>query len=66
MSQKKENILHYIYYATKAIILAQANNTISEKEMFALVYAFDKFRSYLVDIKVIVYNDHATITYMSN
>ena len=30
----------------------------------AIVYAFDKFRSYLVGQKVIVYSDHAAIKYL--
>ena len=34
--------------------------------MLALVYAFEKFRSYLVGTKVVVYTDHATIRYLLN
>ena len=30
----------------------------------AVVYAFEKFRSYLVGAKVIVYTDHAAIRYL--
>jgi hypothetical protein len=30
-----------------------------EKELLAVVFAIDKFRSYLVGAKVIVYMDHA-------
>jgi hypothetical protein len=30
----------------------------------AIVFAIDKFRSYLVGAKVIVYNDHATLKYL--
>jgi hypothetical protein len=29
-----------------------------------MVFAIDKFRSYLVGAKVIVYTDHATLTYL--
>ena len=32
--------------------------------MLAIIYALEKFRSYLVGSKVIVYTDHATIKYM--
>ena len=32
--------------------------------MLAIVYAFDKFRSYLVGQKVIVYSNHATLKYL--
>ena len=36
----------------------------TEKELFAVVFAFDKFRSYLVGTKVIVYTDHSAIKYL--
>ena len=39
------------------------NSTI-EKELLAVVFAIDKFRSYLVGAKVIDYTDHATLKYL--
>ncbi|XP_075091695.1 uncharacterized protein LOC142171883 [Nicotiana tabacum] len=33
-------------------------------EFFAVVFAFDKFRYYLVGIKVIVHTDHSTLKYL--
>lgn len=35
-----------------------------EKELLAIVYAFDKFRSYLLGSHTIVYTDHAAIRYL--
>ncbi|XP_075091762.1 uncharacterized protein LOC142171936 [Nicotiana tabacum] len=35
-----------------------------EKEFFAVVFAFDKFGSYLVESKVIVHTDHSVLKYM--
>ena len=35
-----------------------------KKELLAVVFAIDKFRSYLVGAKVIVYTDHATLKYL--
>jgi hypothetical protein len=35
-----------------------------EKELLAVVFAIEKFRTYLVDAKVIVYTDHATLKYL--
>jgi hypothetical protein len=35
-----------------------------EKELLAVVFAFEKFRSYIVNSKVIVYTDHTTIKYL--
>ncbi|PIN09081.1 DNA-directed DNA polymerase [Handroanthus impetiginosus] len=42
----------------------QLNYTTTEKELLAVVFAFDKFRSYLVGTKVVVYTDHAAIRYL--
>ncbi|XP_049350309.1 uncharacterized protein LOC125814904 [Solanum verrucosum] len=64
--QRKEKIFHSIYYASKTLDVAQSNYTVTEKEMLALVFAFDKFRSYLVGTKVIVYTDHGAIRYLFN
>ncbi|GJS24692.1 reverse transcriptase domain-containing protein [Tanacetum coccineum] len=36
----------------------------TEKELLAVVFAFDKFRSYLVLLKTVVFTDHAVIKYL--
>nr|GEU91190.1 pre-mRNA-splicing factor SYF1 [Tanacetum cinerariifolium] len=38
--------------------------TVKEKEMLAVVYAFEKFRSYLIMNKSIVYTDHSALKYL--
>nr|GFA18966.1 reverse transcriptase domain-containing protein [Tanacetum cinerariifolium] len=43
---------------------AEANYTTTEKEMLAVVYAFKKFRSYLIMNKSIVYIDHSALKYL--
>ncbi|XP_073017791.1 uncharacterized protein [Primulina eburnea] len=48
-------------------LLCKSNHgccTTTEKEMLAVVFAFDKFRPYLVGTKVIVFTDHAAIRYL--
>jgi hypothetical protein len=35
-----------------------------ENEFLAVVFAFEKFRSYIVNSKVIIYTDHAAIKYL--
>ncbi|GKB79823.1 reverse transcriptase domain-containing protein [Tanacetum coccineum] len=45
---------------------AQIHYTTTEKEMLAVVYAFEKFRPYLVLSKSIVYTDHSTLKYLIN
>src|SRR6185369_16836891 len=56
---------HYaISYASKTLIGPQLNYATTEKELLAVVFAMDKFRSYLVGAKVIVYTDHAALKYL--
>nr|GEW33218.1 reverse transcriptase domain-containing protein [Tanacetum cinerariifolium] len=43
---------------------AQAHYTTTEKELLAVVYAFVKFRPYLVLSKIIVYTDHSELKYL--
>nr|GFA38217.1 reverse transcriptase domain-containing protein [Tanacetum cinerariifolium] len=43
---------------------AQTQYTTTEKELLAVVYAFEKFRAYLVLSKSIVYTDHSAIKYL--
>ncbi|GJS38015.1 reverse transcriptase domain-containing protein [Tanacetum coccineum] len=42
----------------------QAHYTTTEKELLAVVYAFEKFRPYLVLSKSIVYTDHSALKYL--
>ncbi|GJU32687.1 reverse transcriptase domain-containing protein [Tanacetum coccineum] len=53
-----------INYASKTINEAQENYTTTEKELLALVFAFDKFRQYLVLYKTIVFTNHSTLRYL--
>ncbi|KAL4282496.1 hypothetical protein GQ457_16G018920 [Hibiscus cannabinus] len=51
LGQKKGKIFHPIYYASKTLNDAQVNYTTTEKEMLVVIFAFDKFRSYLIGTK---------------
>ncbi|KAL4303540.1 hypothetical protein GQ457_10G011170 [Hibiscus cannabinus] len=64
LGQREGKIFHPIYYARKTLNDAQVNYTTTEKEMLAVIFAFDKFRSYLVGTKVIVHIDHSVIKYL--
>ncbi|GKB16402.1 reverse transcriptase domain-containing protein [Tanacetum coccineum] len=44
--------------------MAKSHYTTTEKEMLAVVYAFEKFRSYLILNKSIVYTDHSALKYL--
>ena len=64
LGQRKDKKLHAIYYASKTLDDAQLNYTTTEKELLAVVYACEKFGTYLVGAKVIVYTDHAAVRYL--
>jgi hypothetical protein len=53
-----------IMQASKTLTGPQLNYATTEKELLAVVFAIEKFRTYLVDAKVIVYTDHATLKYL--
>ena len=58
------NTIHAIAYASKTLTGAQLNYASTEKELLVVVFAIDKFRSYLVGAKVIVYTDHPALKYL--
>jgi hypothetical protein len=64
LGQRKEGRVHFVYYASKTLNEAQLNYATTEKELLAVVFAFEKFRSYIVNSKVIVYTDHVAIKYL--
>jgi hypothetical protein len=55
LGQRKEGRVHAVYYASKTLNEAQLNYATTEKELLAVVFAFEKFRSYIVNSKVIKY-----------
>jgi hypothetical protein len=61
LGQRVGKLPHVIYYANKTLMDAQVNYTTTEKELLAVVFALDKFRSYLLGSKVIIYFDHAAL-----
>ncbi|GJX70182.1 reverse transcriptase domain-containing protein [Tanacetum coccineum] len=64
LGQRKTKHLQPIHNASKTMTDAQAHYTITEKELLAVVYAFEKFRPYLVLSKTIVYTDHSALKYL--
>nr|GEX95764.1 reverse transcriptase domain-containing protein [Tanacetum cinerariifolium] len=49
----------------KTMTKAESNYTTTEKEMLTVVYVFEKFWSYLIMNKSIVYTDHSALKYLS-
>ncbi|GKG38366.1 reverse transcriptase domain-containing protein, partial [Tanacetum coccineum] len=64
LEQRKTKHFQPIHYASKTMTEAQIHYTTMEKEMLAVVYAFEKFRPYLVLSKSIVYTDHSALKYL--
>nr|GEY88698.1 reverse transcriptase domain-containing protein [Tanacetum cinerariifolium] len=64
LGQRHEKHFWPIHYASKTLTDAESNYTTTEKEMLAVVYAFEKFRSYLIMNKCIVHTDHSAVKYL--
>jgi hypothetical protein len=64
LGQTKDKKHHAIPYASKTLIGPQLNYATTEKELLAIVFAIEKFRSYLVGAKIIFYSDHAALKYL--
>ena len=64
LGQKREKIFQVIYYASRTLNDAQLNYATTKKELLAIVFAFDKFRPYLIGNKVVVHTDHSAIKYL--
>lgn len=62
--QRRDKIRHDIYYAIRTSTDARLKYATTEKELLAVVFVFDKFRSYLIMSTMIVYMDHEAVTYM--
>nr|GEW71149.1 hypothetical protein [Tanacetum cinerariifolium] len=64
LGKRQEKHFRPIYYASETMTEAESNYTTTEKEMLAVVYAFEKFQSYLIMNKSIVYTDHFALKYL--
>ena len=64
LGQRVEGKLYVVYYASKTLNEAQRNYTTTEKEFLAVVYALDKFRSYLIGSDIVIFTDHSALKYL--
>ncbi|XP_075473858.1 uncharacterized protein LOC142504902 [Primulina tabacum] len=51
LGQRREKMFREIYYSSRTMDAAQQNYTTTEKEMLAIVFAFDIFKPYLIGTK---------------
>jgi hypothetical protein len=64
LGQSNDKKQYAISYASKTLTGPQLNYGTTENELLAMVFAIEKFMSYLVGAKVIVYIGHATLKYL--
>jgi hypothetical protein len=64
LGQSKDKKHYAISYTSKMVTRPQLNYAMTEKELLATVFAIEKFRSYSVGAKVIVYIGHAAFKYL--
>ncbi|GJS83158.1 reverse transcriptase domain-containing protein [Tanacetum coccineum] len=64
LGQRHEKKFKPIHYDSKTMTEAESRYTTTKKEMLAVVYAFEKFWSYLILNKSIVYTDHSALKYL--
>ena len=64
LGQRIEGKPYVVYYASKTLNEAQRNYTTTEKELLMVVYALDKFRSYLTGSDIVIFTYHSALKYL--
>ena len=64
LGQREEGKPYVVYYASKTLNEAQRNYTTTDKELLAMVYAFEKFRAYLVGSDIVIFTNHSALKYL--
>ena len=57
--------VHMLFTTLQGLLITLKETTLLQKKSyFAVVFALEKFRSYLLGTKVIIYSDHAALKYL--
>ncbi|XP_068323135.1 uncharacterized protein [Pyrus communis] len=64
LGQRVNKVPHAIYYASQTLNDAHLNYSTTKKKLLVVVFALEKFKSYLIRTKVIIFSDHATLKYL--
>ncbi|KAI4313331.1 hypothetical protein L6164_026317 [Bauhinia variegata] len=64
LAQRIGKLPHVIYYGSRTLNDAQANYTTIEKELLAIDFALDEFRSYLLCSMVVVFTGYAALKFL--
>lgn len=66
LGQEEDKKPYDIYHIRKNLTSVELNYVVTENEVLAIIYAINKFRHYITDYQVFVYNDHSAIQYLAN
>ncbi|GFS75865.1 retrovirus-related Pol polyprotein from transposon gypsy [Trichonephila clavipes] len=55
-----------VVFASRTLRAAERNYTVTERECLALVWALNKFKTYLSSLPIKVITDHAALTHLTN
>ena len=64
LGKRHDKKLFVKHYASKTSDFAQVNYSTTEKELLAVVFALDKFWSYLIGSPIIYFTNYATLKYL--
>ena len=64
LGQWKEQKPVAIFFASKTLNGPQLHYSVTEKELLAVIFAQEKFRSYVLGSKIIVYSDHSALNFL--
>ena len=64
LGQREDKKAFVIYYANKTLNFAQSNYTTTEKEFLVVVFALEKFRSYIIGSHVTIFTDQVAFKYL--
>ena len=53
-----------ICYASRTLNSAQKSYTTIEKQLLAVIFALEKFRSYILGSQIVVFIDHSALKYL--
>lgn len=61
LGQQEGNKFNIIYYASHTLTEAQRNYAKNDRELYAVIFACEKFRPYITETKVIFYTDRQAV-----
>ena len=64
LGQRRNKKSHVIYYASKTLNEAQMNYSTIEEELLVVIFALDKFCSYILGSLIVVFTDHVALKYL--